>query len=543
MTQPIASALRGGGAGVCCACLLCLDGPSARSRIARSTRSSSILRRAPTSSSPSSRRGRCATMRAASACSSTTRATSSRSSTTTPPRCRPTDVARQPDRERARRRPVGRASACSNRFQIALAMPMTLYQTGDDFDDANPLPDGTHVAAPQRLRVRRSAPAPEGAHLRQGARASGRAQPLAGLPARQRHATSAARSTSAASPASRACSPAGRPIAGASARSSASCGARTTSHFFSTTSGSSSPTAARSPFDVVQRARLTAASAELYGRNCASALDHRHQRQPARDRHRRQGDGHPRPDRSTLGVGNGIVAGLGSPQPRVFLGFVYAPDQRDSDHDGVPDDRRPVPRRARGPGRLQGRRRLPRSRQRRRHHPRRRRQVPERGRGLRRVPGRRRLPRSGQRQGRHRRSARRLPERRRGSTRRPSRTTAARCRRPTPTATASPTASTSARTSPRTRTASRTRTAAPIRTTTTTASPTASTSARTRPRTWTASRTRTAAPIPTTTRTASPTSSTSARTSRRPSTATRTRTAAPTRARRPRCKIEQAARS
>jgi outer membrane protein OmpA-like peptidoglycan-associated protein len=38
-----------------------------------------------------------------------------------------------------------------------------------------------------------------------------------------------------------------------------------------------------------------------------------------------------------LGVGNGLIAGLGSPQPRVYLGAVYAPDRRDRDHDGVPD--------------------------------------------------------------------------------------------------------------------------------------------------------------------------------------------------------------
>ena len=70
----------------------------------------------------------------------------------------------------------------------------------------------------------------------------------------------------------------------------------------------------------------------------------------------------------------------------------------------------------------------------------------------------------------------------------------------------------------------------PIPTTTRTASSTSTTSARTIPRTRTASRTRTAAPIPTTTRTASSTRTTSARTSRRPTTASRTRTAAPTRA-------------
>jgi outer membrane protein OmpA-like peptidoglycan-associated protein len=39
----------------------------------------------------------------------------------------------------------------------------------------------------------------------------------------------------------------------------------------------------------------------------------------------------------TAGAGNGLLAGLGSPQPRVYLGAVYAPDVRDRDHDGVPD--------------------------------------------------------------------------------------------------------------------------------------------------------------------------------------------------------------
>ena len=37
------------------------------------------------------------------------------------------------------------------------------------------------------------------------------------------------------------------------------------------------------------------------------------------------------------GIGNGIIGGLGAPQPRVFLGAVYVPDTTDRDHDGVPD--------------------------------------------------------------------------------------------------------------------------------------------------------------------------------------------------------------
>jgi OOP family OmpA-OmpF porin len=39
----------------------------------------------------------------------------------------------------------------------------------------------------------------------------------------------------------------------------------------------------------------------------------------------------------TAGVGNGIITGLGSPQPRAFLGLVYAPDNRDRDRDGISD--------------------------------------------------------------------------------------------------------------------------------------------------------------------------------------------------------------
>ena len=37
------------------------------------------------------------------------------------------------------------------------------------------------------------------------------------------------------------------------------------------------------------------------------------------------------------GIGNGIIAGTGSPQPRVFVGAVYAPDNADRDRDGVAD--------------------------------------------------------------------------------------------------------------------------------------------------------------------------------------------------------------
>ncbi len=38
-----------------------------------------------------------------------------------------------------------------------------------------------------------------------------------------------------------------------------------------------------------------------------------------------------------LYVGQGLITGVGSPQPRIALGVVYAADLRDEDHDGVPD--------------------------------------------------------------------------------------------------------------------------------------------------------------------------------------------------------------
>ncbi len=39
----------------------------------------------------------------------------------------------------------------------------------------------------------------------------------------------------------------------------------------------------------------------------------------------------------TAGLGNGLIAGVGSPQPRAFLGVSYIPDTVDRDKDGVPD--------------------------------------------------------------------------------------------------------------------------------------------------------------------------------------------------------------
>jgi outer membrane protein OmpA-like peptidoglycan-associated protein len=39
-----------------------------------------------------------------------------------------------------------------------------------------------------------------------------------------------------------------------------------------------------------------------------------------------------------LGVGYGVLPGIGGPQPRVYLGYTYARSSHDRDHDGVPDN-------------------------------------------------------------------------------------------------------------------------------------------------------------------------------------------------------------
>ena len=130
----------------------------------------------------------------------------------------------------------------------------------------------------------------------------------------------------------------------------------------------------------------------------------------------------------------------GGGRPRFVLGLRLRAVDRRPRRGRLQGRRGQVPRRTRGLRRLQGRGRLPRSRQRQRRHPRRQRPLPERPGGPRRRRGRGRLPR------------------------RPPTAIA--------TATASSTRTTSAPTIRRIATASRTRTAAPIPTTTRTASPT-----------------------------------------------------------------------
>jgi OOP family OmpA-OmpF porin len=144
----------------------------------------------------------------------------------------------------------------------------------------------------------------------------------------------------------------------------------------------------------------------------------------------------------TIAGGTGIVPDYGSPTYRVIFGFAWHDRNYDADNDGDarrqdkcpddPEDRdgfedtdgcpdvdndkdgvndavqsasrrrrrhsrvrgrpRPLPARARRQGRLPGRRRLPRGRQRSGQDPRRRRQVPQRARDAEQLPGHGRLP-------------------------------------------------------------------------------------------------------------------------------------------------------
>jgi OOP family OmpA-OmpF porin len=218
-----------------------------------------------------------------------------------------------------------------DRFQIALAWPMTLYQSGQDFNDINPAPGGTHVAAPTGFAL-----GDPRIHLKARLLGHDRGGQLSlshwlSIPigndkqfGGEEHFSGFAGE--------------GRILGGWEGerwRAGVFFGLEWrghTSHFFSTTVGPLSLTYGGAfAFDVVKQ-RFTLL-AEVYG-------DH---------------------DFSTkvnanplefdvaakitviyglalsLGVGSGIVAGLGSSQPRVFLGGVWSPSFLDRDHDGVPD--------------------------------------------------------------------------------------------------------------------------------------------------------------------------------------------------------------
>ncbi len=228
-----------------------------------------------------------------------------------------------------------------NRFQIALAIPMTLYQTGDNFNDANPMPNGTHVNAPSgfafgdpriHLKARLygkelgfqialshwlSIPAAgmDFGGEKQGSGWAGEPRLLLGWEAERWHIGA---------------------FLGFMWRAQ-------TSSFFSTVIGQQLTYGGAFSYDVLVH-RLTVL-AEIYGRS--NSVDNT---QVINNNTITFINDSPLeldvaakvtviPGLAlTGGIGNGLIAGLGSPQPRVYLGVTYVPDTRDRDHDGVPDN-------------------------------------------------------------------------------------------------------------------------------------------------------------------------------------------------------------
>ena len=220
-----------------------------------------------------------------------------------------------------------------NRFQIAVTIPMTLYQAGETFFDENPKPDGTRVGGASGFAM-----GDPRLHLKALIYGHERGFNLAvshwlGFPfgddndfGGEKHFTGF--------------SGEGRALAGWEAdrfRIGAFFGflwRAHTSQFFSTTVGNQLTYGGAIAFDVIVR-RLTLL-AEIFGRSDVSGSISAINNGPLEIGLAAKVQIIPGLA-GTVGVGNGLVAGLGSPQPRVFLGFVYAPDNRDEDHDGVPD--------------------------------------------------------------------------------------------------------------------------------------------------------------------------------------------------------------
>jgi len=228
-----------------------------------------------------------------------------------------------------------------DRFQIALALPMTLYQTGNDFDDTVSMPRGAHIAAPNGFAL-----GDPRIHLKlrlygkeQGFQISishwlsiplGADDNFGG----EKHFNGFA----------------GEPRVllgweGARWRVGAFVGflwRANVSTFFSTVAGQQLTYGGAFAYDVV-RARLTLI-AELFGHsNSFDAVP------TSIGQIKDVNDGPLELDVAgrvvvapnlslAAGVGYGVLPGIGSPQPRVYLGLVYARDGHDRDHDGIPDN-------------------------------------------------------------------------------------------------------------------------------------------------------------------------------------------------------------
>lgn len=230
-----------------------------------------------------------------------------------------------------------------DRFQLALSVPVTLFQNGQRFDDDNPPPGGTHLKPPSALAM-------GDPRLYLKARLYGHEEGLqlglshwlsVPIGSDQRFGGEKHFSGFAGE---------GRVLVGWEGRRwrlGAFVGFHWRAHvsrFLSTIVGNQltyGGAAAVGPF----WRRLTVV-AELYGHS--NSIDSITVKDGSKNSITDLNDNPLELDLSAkimvryglslhVGVGNGLIAGLGAPQPRVFLGAVWSPGFADRDRDGVPD--------------------------------------------------------------------------------------------------------------------------------------------------------------------------------------------------------------
>ena len=228
-----------------------------------------------------------------------------------------------------------------NRFQIALALPMTLYQTGEDFLDTTSQPRGPRISAPSGFAL-----GDPRIHLK--LRLYGKER---GFQISVSHWLSIPLGDDSGFGGEKHFSGfAGEPrvLAGWEGerwRVGVSAGflwRANVSSFFSTVAGQQLTYGGAVAFDAV-KGRLTVLT-EIYGHS--NSFD---SVQSALGAISDVNDAPLEVDVAgrivlaanlslTAGVGYGVLPGVGSPQPRAYLGVTYTRDGRDRDHDGVPDN-------------------------------------------------------------------------------------------------------------------------------------------------------------------------------------------------------------
>ena len=231
-----------------------------------------------------------------------------------------------------------------DRFQVALSLPMTLFQNGDDFDDANPPPGGTHVKAPNGFAFgdpRVYLKARLYGHQRgvQIALSHWLSIPLGNDKqfGGELHYSGFAGEA--------------RVLAGWESdlwRAGVFIGFNWRAHvsqFFSTIVGNQLTYGGA--FALGPLAKRVTLVAELYGHS--NSIDTIEVKSGGGTNSITDINDNPLElDLAAkvmvvygltlhVGIGNGLIAGLGSPQPRLFFGAVWAPSFADRDKDGVPD--------------------------------------------------------------------------------------------------------------------------------------------------------------------------------------------------------------